>query len=343
MTSNMGKKKSTSKPPANVDASTRILVLHGPDEMQRRQQLDKLRKALTKEHGEVETFSFDGRNATLADVFDELRAYSLMMTYKLVIVDDADQFVKSHRDALERYADAPVDHATLILRAGTWHRGNLDKKIAPIGAIIKCEPATDAQAITWVTKQAKKQYQVDIDKSAAQMLVDRLGPDLMMLDTELGKLSLMVESPESPITTSLVEQTTQKGSDEDAWAIQEAILDGIISNRPGQSIEMIHELIDLSGQPDVLVMYFVADLARKFANARSMKLSKIPDATIAKQLKLWGPRQQKFFRALTILGSKPGAIAKVLDNAVTMDKRSKTGLGNAMRNLECFTFQLSSL
>ena len=75
----------------------------------------------------------------------------------------------------------------------------------------------------------------------------------------------------------------------------------------------------------------------------TINAAKIPDATIAKQLKLWGSRQQKFFRALTILSSKPGAIAKVLHNAVNMDKRSKSGLGNAMRNLESFIFQLSLL
>ncbi|QDU33666.1 DNA polymerase III subunit delta [Poriferisphaera corsica] len=339
----MAKKKATSKPAATVDASTRILVLHGPDEMQKREHLTTLRNALAKQHGEVETFNFDSRTATLADVFDELRAYSLMMTYKIVIVEDADQFVKSHRDALERYADAPVDHATLILRANTWHRGNLDKKITPIGAIIKCEPATQAQAIQWAVKHCKKQYKTEIDRPAAQLLVERLGPDLLMLDTELGKLSLMTSSPDQPITAQLVEQTTQKGSDEEAWAIQEAILDGIVNNTPGKSIEMLHELIDLSGKPDVLVMYFVADLMRKFANARSMKLAKIPDATIAKQLKLWGPRQQKFFRALSILGSKPGAIATVFDNAVQMDKRSKSGLGNALSNLETFTFKLGAL
>ena len=342
----MAKKKATSKPAVNVDASTRILVLHGPDEMQKRQHLEKLRRELTKEHGEIETFNFEGRSTTLADVFDELRAYSLMMTYKVVIVDDADQFVKSHRDALTRYADAPVDHATLVLRAGTWHRGNLDKKINEVGGIIKCEGMTAGEAVKWVVQKAKKNYKAEIEPSAAQMLVDRLGCDLMMLDTEVSKLSLMTAADENgigKITTQLVAQTTQKGSDEDAWAIQEAVLDGIIGQNPGQSIEMIHELIGLSGQPDVLVMYFVADLMRKFANARSLKLAKMPEPAIAKQLKLWGPRQQKFFRALTILGSKPGAIAKIFDKAVTMDKRSKSGLGNPLRNLECFTFELSSL
>ena len=123
-----------------LDASTRVLAVHGPEEAVKKQKIDQLRAALEAEHGELQKFDFDGKTATLADVFDELRGYSLMGGYKLVVVDPADDFVKAHREPLERYAQNPVDHATLVLRAGTWNRGNLDKHIAKVGAVVKCEP-----------------------------------------------------------------------------------------------------------------------------------------------------------------------------------------------------------
>ena len=63
-----------------------------------KRHLDDLRSALRAGHGEVEVFRFEGKHATLAEVFDELRGYSLMMTYKLVVVSDADQWVKQHRE-----------------------------------------------------------------------------------------------------------------------------------------------------------------------------------------------------------------------------------------------------
>ena len=52
----------------------RFVVLHGPDEMGKREKLQELRDALQAAHGEVETFNFDGKTAALADVFDELRS-----------------------------------------------------------------------------------------------------------------------------------------------------------------------------------------------------------------------------------------------------------------------------
>ena len=151
-----------------LDASVRILVLYGPEDMLKRAKLDELRDALTAGHGEVETFAFDGLSATLADVFDELRGYSLMQTYKLVIVDNADEFTKQHREVLDRYADNPVDHATLVLRAEKWNKGNLDKKIAKVGGVIKCDAPKPAEAAKWLTQRAKSEHGVTLDREGRQ-------------------------------------------------------------------------------------------------------------------------------------------------------------------------------
>ena len=208
----MAKKKTTTRKAAAspVDGQTRILVLHGAEEMVAKRHMDAVRAALAKEHGEVEVFHFPGKSATVADVFDELRGYSLMMTYKLVVVDDADQWVKQHRDALERYAEGPVDHATLVLRAPIWNKGKVDKLIAKVGAVVKCEPPSPPEAAAWLLSRASEEHGVDLDKRAASLLVDRLGPHLMLLDTELAKLALMAPLAEGKdarpaVTLALVE------------------------------------------------------------------------------------------------------------------------------------------
>ena len=106
----MPKKKTTTRKVAPaVNADTRILVLHGPEQMVMAEHMDALKAAIADAHGDYETFRFDGKTATLADVFDELRGYSLMSVYKLVVVDEAEPFVKAHRAALERYAESVVE------------------------------------------------------------------------------------------------------------------------------------------------------------------------------------------------------------------------------------------
>src|SRR5690606_8797359 len=111
----MARKAASNQEPA-VDAETRICVIYGEDEMLKRQTLEQLRAALIAKHNDVEPLVFDGQSSPLADVLDELRSYGLMQQHKIVIVDDADVFVSAHREALERYAQNPVDNGVLVFR-----------------------------------------------------------------------------------------------------------------------------------------------------------------------------------------------------------------------------------
>ncbi|XAL99850.1 DNA polymerase III subunit delta [Phycisphaeraceae bacterium D3-23] len=332
----MAKKKTPSRKAASpVDGSTRILVLAGNEEMVAKQHMDTLRNAVAAEHGEVEVFSFAGKSATVADVFDELRSYSLMMTYKLVVVDDADQWVKQHRDALQRYAEAPVDHATLVLRAPTWHKGNVDKQIAKVGAVIKCEPPKPPEAAAWLVARAPAVHGVELEKRAASLLVDRLGPHLMLLDTELAKLSLMTEGPaggKQKVTADLVARAVGQASEEKAWVIQEPLLKGIASGSAKAPLEMVRELVDLAGHDEVPVMWALIDLTRKLSVACAMKAAGESEQSIAKAAKVWGPQVNPFMAVVRKLS--PAAAAGMLREALRADRRSKSGQGTPRRNLE---------
>lgn len=330
--------KASGKSKAALGVETRVCVLYGPEQWLKGRHLDDLRKALDAAHGETETFSFDGKTAGVADVLDELRSYALMQHHKIVVVDNADQYVKLHREAMERYAKAPVDHATLVLRSDTWNKGNLDKLIAKVGAVIKCEPLKPVQAKGWVVKRCPAEHGCAIEPAAAGLLVDRLGPELMTLDSELAKLALMVGKGEA-IERGLIEQVVGKSSDEKAWEVQEAVLEGLGSRSAGPVIGKVRELLDLAGHAEVLVMYFVADLVRKLNTAALMKGAGVPEGEIARAMKLWGPRQQLFMGVLRRLD--PKSLAAAFDDVLEADRRAKSGFGNLTRNLECFCVRLA--
>jgi len=340
-------KRSTSKTASAdaLDASTRICVLHGPEEIVRRQHLDTLRAALIEAHGELEVSQYDGKSAALSDVMDELRSFSLMQQYKLVLVDEAETFVTTHRSVLERYAESPVDNATLVLRAGTWRPGNLDKLIAKVGAVIKCAAMAPADAQRWLVQQAEEHHKVKLKPQAAMELYARLGGDVAQAAGELGKLALQV-APGEAIDVSHVESMVGRSSEEDVWAIQEALLEAMTARGPaGQkataaALTKLHELLDLAGHHPTLVTYFVADLVRKLNQGVMMKRSGMPDAMIAKTLKLWGPRQNLFMRAMQQMG--PTELARLFDRIVELDVRSKSGQGEHIRDLEAFCVSLGA-
>lgn len=319
-----------------IDKTCQILVLNGKEHLLKAIYLKQLKDALTKEHGEIDTYNFDGQTAELAPVLDEVRSYSLMGGFKLVIVDNAEQFVKTYRQQLERYADNPVDHAALVLKSIKWNRGNLDKKIAKVGAVVKCEPLKPLDAQKWLTKRATR-YNTALSPDVAKFLVERIGTDLGTLDSELGKLAVM--AGKNPITQQLIEQAVGKSSEQQAWAAQDAILKSMQQGNSGQAISTIHELIDLSGQPDVMVMYAATDLMRKLAVGTLMKKAGSSEWDITKQLKIWGDSKPLFINLLRRIdfNSASELFSEVLD----LDAKAKSGFGDLTQNLEKFCILLS--
>ncbi|MFN3165620.1 MAG: DNA polymerase III subunit delta [Phycisphaeraceae bacterium] len=343
----MAKKKTTTRKAASpaVSADTRILVLHGPEQMVMQEHLDALKAALDDAHGGFETFRFDGKSATLADVFDEVRGYSLMSAYKLVIVDDADEYLKKdgYRQAVERYADGPVDHATLVLRAGKWNKGNLDKKVAKIGAVIKCDAPKPAEAARWLVERAKSHHKAELKQNAAGALVDRVGPHLMLLDAELGKLAVMAAgttgNTQSVIDLALVEQAVGQSSDAKMWVMQEPLLIGMARGSAREPLEMVRELLDLAGHDAVPVTWAALDLCRKLAVAWAMKSAGDSEQAIGKAMRLWGPQTRPFMDVVRRLDSV--SATTLLQTALRTDARTKRGLGTARRNLEALCVALT--
>lgn len=314
----------------------KIVVLCGKEEFLRSLLMRQLRDALQdKSGGDVETVRFDGSSATLADVLDEARSMGLMQQHKIVLVDEADEFVKKYRDALERYAAGPEPSATLILRSETWHAGNLDKAIAKVGGVIKCEQLSPADAQKWITTDAAPRYSVKIAPPAAALLIQHMGTDLGRLDTELGKLAVSLPVG-GTIEPKHVEAMVGRNSEEAAWEIQSALLSGDAA----QAIGKLEELIELARHPEPLLMFAVSDLARKLHHAAAMVAQKANDFTICKELRIWPrERQGPFMKAARKLGVNRAAA--LLAAIVDADRRSKSGLGDFRLNLERFCVQFT--
>ena len=320
---------------AAPDASMRFVILHGKDGFLASERLRALEQDLGKRFDGVSRFDFDGASARVVDVLDELRTFGLLSVHKLVVIDRADQFVagEENRRALERYAESPMQEATLVLRSETWRPGNLDKLVAKVGAIFKCEPPDAGDAAAWCTRRAKR-HGIEVDADAAAALVDRVGNDLARLDGELAKYGAYLASePEGArrLTPALVTRLTGQTREEAAWQVQEAVLTG----RPAEAVRQVRELVEISQAPEQLILWSLVDLARKLHDAARLLAEGTPEAAVARQVKLWGPSTAPTLSAARRLG--PGRAARLLDEAVDLDRRSKSGLaGELPRTLEAF-------
>jgi DNA polymerase-3 subunit delta len=325
---------------STLSANLRIVLLHGKERFLIDERAGELRAALEQAHGEIEVFRFDGERVELAAVLDELRSYGLMQTHKLVILDNADKFVSGKkgdddeakgdnvvRRALERYAENPVDHATLVLQASTWRPGNLDKAIAKVGAVIKCEEMRDDAAGRWCIARAKAAYQTALEPAAAAILVERMGTSLLGLDSELDKLSTLTGG--KPITAKVVGEVVGRSREEAAWDIQNAILSG----SAGEAITKLRELLDISRQPYELLMWSMIDMARKVHGASRLLKQGDPPGAVMKSMRLWGDSGNAMVNAAR--RHAPAALAQLLHEAIEADARVKRGQMVGEHSLEC--------
>jgi DNA polymerase-3 subunit delta len=331
---------------AGVSAAMRVVVIYGGEPMLIREHFDTLRAALEAEHGPIEPKVFDGKTCQLADVLDELRTLGLMSSHSLVVVDDADQFVKDergYRSAIMRYVEKPCDSGTLVLRGTQWNRGNLDKAIAKVGTIIKCEPLKHREASSWLTARATQVHKVRLDPKAATMLVERVGCSLGLLDGELAKLAVSIGGEAGQtIGVDAVEALVGRGSDEQAWAVQEQMIATLMSGRAGPAIEKLHEVVELAGHARELVSWAAMDLCRKLHHAAVLASSGQGDAAICERLRIWPfDRRKPFMDAARRVGARRAAA--LLDRAVAADRRAKSGLGELHRNLEGFCVAVADI
>ncbi|MCA9303922.1 MAG: DNA polymerase III subunit delta [Phycisphaerales bacterium] len=326
-------KKSASRAP---NADDRVVAIVGKELFLRSQYTAMLRTALTEAHGEIDSFVFDGNTVDAAAVLDECRSFGLMASHKLVIVDDADAFVNAEtRPLLERYAGNPNEQATLVLRGARWVAGNLDKAIAKVGMVLKCDSVDEATAQRWIMARTTKHHKSSIDARTAAQLVQRLGTDLGRIDTELGKLAVAAGAG-NPITAELVTQLVGMTREEEAWAIQEFLLSG-------DTARILGELrVILSNAPKgahVPVSFACTDLARKVLGIAEGMKQGVPVQTLAKEMKLWGPSRDPILQAARAMG--PARARGLFDACIDADRSMKSSGTDPVRRLERLAVEYS--
>ncbi len=332
-----------------------IAILHGPQRFLQLQLTSDLKAQLASLHaGEIPVTLFDGATASPADILDECRSMSLMQTHKLVVIDNADTLLKggedddapaapgkrhaggkSARELFEAYAQSPDPSTTLVLRAGAWRPGRLDKAVqAAGGAIRKCDEPSEADAIAWAIERAQA-IGTSIDQPAAARLIDALGVDLGRIDSEIAKLSLV--NPGRPITAQVVKDMVGITREEDFWEIQSSLLSG---DAP-RALEHLREMLEISRHDPTPLLFTYCDLARKLHAAAQGLAARENPASLMGKLKLWGPSGNALLdRARSV---DPGRAAQLVGEVVDGMVRQRSGLGDAEHILEGLTLRFAAV
>ena len=215
--------------PAKVPAKP-IYAVHGDDAFLRRESLETIAKVALGGGGEtgdeMAVSRFQGDQASLASVLDEVRTLPFLARRRVVVVEGADPFVTAHRRELETYAERPSAAGTLVLSVKTWpSTTKLAKQVEKVGLAIECKGPNERELVPWLVRLALSRYKAHLENDAARLLIELVGPEAGLLASEVEKLSVYVGT-RGKIHRDDVARMVGAGRIETIWKTLEAATTG---------------------------------------------------------------------------------------------------------------------
>lgn len=246
-----------------------VCVVFGDESFLKRQVLMRLREeVLGTDDGDFSLTTFDGAKSALKDVLGELSTMAMFGSGKrFVVVEEADDFISRYRQNLEDYVARPASTGVLLLSADSFP-GNtrLYKSVVAEGLAVDCSTPDKARLIKWLAEWGRKVHDLRVSPSAAELLLELVGPDLGLLDQELAKLANLAEK-DRKVTEEMVSQAAGGWRTRTTWDMLDAALEGKVA----AALEQLERLL-LSGEAPVALLAQISSSLRRLAAATRLVL-----------------------------------------------------------------------
>jgi DNA polymerase-3 subunit delta len=240
-----------------------VYVLHGDEAFLKRQVLAALKTLVLGPEEGFGLSAHPGDKATYAAVHDELETLPFLSPRRLVVVDNADPFVTRERQRLEKYVARPSATGVLVLDVNAWPANTKLAKAVPDAGTIACKAPKTHELPQWCKEWCATRHGKELTVGAARSLVDLVGPDMGLLEQELGKLAVYVGAAKH-ITEEDVDRLVGQSREENTWKI----FDMIGAGRVGESLTFLGRLLDQGEDPLRLLGAFSMQLRRLAQAAR---------------------------------------------------------------------------
>lgn len=241
----------------------------GEDRFLKRLTLARIRQELT-EDGAAQEF---GPKTPWRDISDELSTLSLFSDGpRIVVIQDAEDFVKDNRPQLEALAADPKLSGCLVLDLKNLASNTrIYKAIVETGQIVDCNPpqtkrgktsyVDESRLCEWIREWGKSTHNVIVKRGADEELLGLVGPELGILDQDLAKLALFCE-PGEEVTVELVRKVVGGWRAKTTWDLFDAALDGDAAD----ALLQLERLLQFGEAPQMILGGLLWSL-RRFANA----------------------------------------------------------------------------
>lgn len=205
------------------------------------------------------TTIFAGPDTDYSTVRNELDSVSFFSDRRLVIVDQADDFVSNFRTELEKYVSQPSSVGVLVLDVKSFAPNTKLAKAVPEACHIVCKAPKEHLLPKWCIDWCQTRYQKKLNSQAASLLVALAGTAMGVLDQELQKLADYI-GERGTIELNDVDELVGQTRGANVFKIMEAMGD----SKPQEAIRILEEVLD-AGEPTMKILGALSSQLRKLA------------------------------------------------------------------------------
>ena len=221
-----------------------IITLTGPNDFARRTELDKIMAAFIAEHSDMAVERLDGEEASADRLRESLQSLPFLSARKLVVLREPGK-QKLFAEQIAELLKGVAETTDVIL-----YEPKLDKR----GTYYKTlKKATDFREFgdldavglaKWASGYAQEKGGT-LGASEARLLVDRIGPNQQMLESELDKLLAYDEH----ITRATIELLTERTPQSTVFEL----LDAAFAGKAERTCELYREQRALKVEPQAII------------------------------------------------------------------------------------------
>ncbi len=283
-----------------------VVALVGDDEFRKNEELQALTESLGPEK-DLEISELDGRETELRTILDELRTYPFLKPHRLVVVRNADSLGEGAEEPLVRYVENPVAFSTLVLVYSKLDgRSRLAKALKKHGRDVRIEHMREYQVPQWLMARAPKRYGKRLSAKDAAFLVEMVGANPGLLDSELSKIVSL--SPDSKaIRSQDIEAVVTRGRAQTIFKLTEQIE----NKKKPEALSLLDQIIEQgiydergggisteSAGIAPYLLHMINWLLNRLSTANRLLAEDEPEEEVSTQLKLYPRMRARFFSNL---------------------------------------------
>ncbi len=272
---------------------------------------------------------------TFATVMDDLSTLPFLADRRVVLIREADRFITSFRERIEKYLASPAPTATLILECRSLPRNTRLYKAAEAcgGQLNECKKLAGRALMEFVITEAQARGK-RLDPAAGARLCELIGRDQGLLAMEIEKLSLYV-GDRSNITANDVADLVGLSREEKIFAVVDAAGFG----RLKESLQLWHQVLATDPAAAYRTVGGMAFVLRRWLAAQRMAAEGMPIRSIAPKVMMWG-REREFEGLLRRLPAR--RLEQLLAALGELDSQAKSGTRSIEAGVEGLLTQVAA-